>query len=112
MSLFNIETTVVSTPEFGGQVQPATWVKAGQAGVQGLMDPVEQRFRVDELYPGRKRLVSVETPYYASQGFHNDFGYFQVENLVPNLRCSVTIRYRAWVESFQSADQGSTETGP
>jgi hypothetical protein len=111
-SLFNIETSVVSTPEFGGQVQPRTWIKAGQSGVQGLMDPIEQHFRVDELYAGRKRLVSLETPYYASQGFHNDFGYFQVENLVPNLRSTVTIRYRAWVESFQSADQSTTDSSP
>ncbi len=64
------------------------------------MDPLEQSFRVDELYAGRKRIVTLDTPYYASQGFHNDFGYFHVENLVPNLRTSVTIRYKAWVKSF------------
>ena len=63
-----------------------------------LLDPVELDTRIDELYPGRSRKLTFSTPYYAVEGFRNDHGYFMVQNLVPNLRKSVSVSYKISVK--------------
>lgn len=97
-SLFNIETVVQTRPLVHFTSARPIQVTGAQ---ESLLDPIEERARIDELYPGRSRTLSISTPYYAKQGFRNDFGYFTVENLIPNLRQSVQVQYSAWIESLQ-----------
>jgi hypothetical protein len=61
-------------------------------------EPVVQVQSVEHLYPGSTRAVDFQTPYYASSGFSRSGGFFEVENLAPNMRFSAIIQYK--VELF------------
>lgn len=60
---------------------------------EGYLAPQEMRFPVEPLKPGQRTSAMFQTPYFARSAFSSSKSSFLVENIVPGLCESVTVRY-------------------
>ncbi len=65
----------------------------GPRPVEGILAGHEMSQRVETLEAGGRRTLLFETPFYSRAGFSTSAKAFRVENLVPGLCESVTVRY-------------------